>query len=290
MNNRGVAALVLLAVVLIVGGGSIYTVDEREQAVVTRLGKVKRAISEAGLHFKTPFVEKVHSFSDMMMASDPTTVDQIYTSDKKILLLDNYAIWQIVDPVAYLQAFPGGEYHAERRLGEVIFSALRQELGRHTQDEVVVTRREVIMDTVTAVSHRAMGPMGIRVADVRIKRADLPPENARSVYGRMVAGRQREATRYRSNGEREGERIRAETDRDAEIMRAQAQRWAEQTRGTGDAGALETYASAYRRGPEFYEFTRSLQAYESSIDSNSTLVLTRDTPFLKYFYGGPDAR
>jgi modulator of FtsH protease HflC len=290
MNPKQISLLVALAAVVILIGASAYTVDEREQAVITRLGEVRESVQESGLHFKTPFVEDVHTFSNMMLASDPTTVDQIYTADKKILLLDNYAIWQIVEPVKYLQAFPGGSYNAERRLGEVIFSALRQELGRHTQDEVVVTQRETIMDSVTAISHRAMEPMGIRVADVRIKRADLPNENARSVYGRMVAERQREATRYRSNGGRESERIRAETDRDAEIMIAQANRYAEQTRGQGDAGALKTYADAYQRGAEFYEFTRTLQAYESSIDSNSVMVLTEDNPFLKYFSYGSRGR
>lgn len=290
MKPKYITALILLAVVVILVGMSLYTVDEREQAVITRLGEVRRTVYEPGLHWKTPFVEQVHKFSRMMMPSDPTTVDQIYTADKKILLLDSYGIWQIVDPVAYLQAFPGGMYYAERRLAEVIFSALRQELGRHTQDEVVVTNREALMDSVTVISHRAMQSVGVRVVDVRIKRADLPPENARSVYGRMVAERQREATRYRSNGEREASRIRSETDRDAEIMRAQASRYAEQMRGSGDALALNTYASAYERGVDFYEFTRTLEAYETSLDSNAVIVLDRSHPFLRQFNSGANAR
>ena len=146
------------------------------------------------------------------------------------------------------------------------------------------------MDSVTVISHRAMQSVGVRVVDVRIKRADLPPENARSVYGRMVAERQREATRYRSNGEREASRIRSETDRDAEIMRAQASRYAEQMRGSGDALALNTYASAYERGVDFYEFTRTLEAYETSLDSNAVIVLDRSHPFLRQFNSGANAR
>jgi len=286
MSPKAIGSLIVLAAVIIVLAASAYTVDQREQVVITRLGEVRKSVSEPGLHFKLPFFEQVHTFSKMMLASDPTTVDQIYTADKKILLLDNYAIWQIVDPVRYLQSFPGGEYYAERRLGEVVFSALRQELGRHTQDEVVTLRRETIMDSVTAISDRAMQAVGVRVADVRIKRADLPPENARSVYGRMVAERQREATRYRSNGEREAERIRAETDRDATVMRAQADQTAQRMRGLGDSKALEIYAVAYQRGAAFYEFTRSLEAYETALDSQTVIVLSKDNPFLKQFFRG----
>ena len=173
MSTRMIAALIALAAALVLITASAYTVDVREQAVITRLGQVKHSVQEPGLHFKVPFLDQVHTFSRMMMASDPAKVDQIYTADKKILLLDNYAIWQIIDPVAYLKAFPGGEQYAEARLGEVIFSALRQQLGRHTQDDVVVFERATIMDSVTAICDRAMQPAGVRVADVRIKRADL---------------------------------------------------------------------------------------------------------------------
>jgi len=286
MNPRTISGLILLVVAFIVFVASAYTVDVREHVVITRLGEVKKTVSEAGLHFKMPFLDDVHKFSNMMLESDPTTEDQIYTADKKILLLDNYAIWQIVDPVAYLQAFPGGEYFAERRLSEVVFSALRQELGRHTQDEVVVTRREVIMDSVTTISDRAMRPVGIRVVDVRIKRADLPPGNARSVFGRMVAERQREATRYRSNGERDASRIMSEAERDAQVTLAKGRQRAEELRGWGDARALDAYAKAYQRDPAFYEFTRSLQAYEASIDSQSVIVLSSQSQFLKQFFRG----
>jgi len=286
MSSRSTAILIALGVAFIVFVSSTYTVDVREQAVITRLGKIHESVPEPGLHFKMPVIDDVHKFSKMMLASDPAKIDQIYTADKKILLLDNYAIWQIVDAQAYLKAFPGGERYAEARLGEVIFSALRQQLGRHTQDEVVVTEREIIMDSVTTISDRAMRQMGIRVADVRIKRADLPPENARSVYGRMVAERQREATRYRSNGDREGGRIRAEADRDAQVTLARAQQRAQQTRGTGDSRALDTYAKAYNRDRRFYEFTRSLQAYESAIDSQTIMVLSSRHPFLNRFFQG----
>jgi len=286
MNPRMIGGLIVAVLVLIVGFASVFTVDLREQAVVTRLGEVRRTVTEAGLHSKVPFLDKVHTFNKMMVESDPTTEDQIYTADKKILLLDNYAIWQIVDPVLFLKAFPGGEFFAEKRLGEVVFSALRQELGRHTQDEVVVTRREMIMDSVSIISDRAMRPTGVRVVDVRIKRADLPPENARSVFNRMVAERQREATRYRSNGEREGSRIRAEAERDARVTLASARQRSEATRGDGDAKALAAYARAYQRDPRFYEFTRTLQAYEATVDSQSVIVLTSQSEFARRFFRG----
>ncbi len=285
MKPRNIALLIILAVVAILAFASIYTVDEREQAVITRLGRVVNSVQEPGLHFKTPFLDNVHRFSEMMMASDPEKEDQIYTADKKILLLDSYAIWRIKDPVTYLQSFPGGEFYAEARLGEVVYSALRQELGRHTQDEVVVHNREAIMDTVTAICDTAMHSTGIMVVDVRIKRADLPPENARSVYGRMVAERQREATRYRSNGEREAARIMADAERDAQITRARGRKLAENVRGRGDGRALEVYADAYNRDRGFFEFQRSLTAYENAVDSQSVIVLSGDSRFLRHFYG-----
>ena len=289
-NRNSVIIAVIGAVVLILLGSSVYTVDEREQVVITRLGKIVRSIQQAGIHLKTPFLENVNRFSAQRLESDPTTESAIYTADKKILLVDNYVVWRIIDPELYLQAFPGGEYYAERRLGEVIFSALRQELGRHTQDEVVVHNREAIMDTVTSTSDQAMRPMGVEVIDVRIKRADLPPENARSVYGRMVAERQREATRYRSNGEREATRIMSEADRDAQITLARAQQMAQGLRGLGDGQAVKTYATAYNRDRGFYEFSRSLESYESALDSSATLVLTSRSPYLKYFFKGRQGR
>jgi modulator of FtsH protease HflC len=275
-----VAAFILIS-------SSFYTVDEREQVVITRLGKVAGpAIKDAGLHMKTPFLDQVHRFSNMKIQSDPSKEDQIYTSDKKILLVDNYAIWQIVEPVEYLQAFPGGEFYAERRLAEVVFSALRQELGRHTQHEVVVLNRSAIMDTVAQICDRSMRSVGIKVVDIRIKRADLPPENARSVYRRMVAERQREATRYRSNGERGAAEIRGEAERDAKITLARAVRGAQTERGLGDSRAVEVYARAYNRDVAFYEFSRALKAYESAIDSGSVLVFSKKSPFLKHFFRG----
>lgn len=286
MTPKAIGTLIAVVAALILIGGTFYTVDVREQAVITRLGEVKKSVREAGLHVKAPFLDKVHTFSKMMIETDPTTEDQIYTADKKILLLDNYAIWQIVDPTLFLQAFPGGEPFAEKRLGEVVFSALRQELGRHTQDDVVVTNREAIMDTVTAISDRAMQPTGVRVIDVRIKRADLPPENARSVFNRMVAERQREATRYRSNGEREAQRIMAEAERDAQVTVAKGKQRGEIVRGLGDAEALSAYAKAYQRDSRFYEFTRSLQAYETAVDSQTVIVLTSQSEFMKQFFRG----
>jgi modulator of FtsH protease HflC len=287
MSPKLITLGVLAAAVFILASSSFYTVDEREQVVITRLGKVVgSAVQDAGLHMKTPFLDQVHRFTNMKIQSDPSKEDQIYTSDKKILLVDNYAIWQIVDPVEYLQAFPGGEYYAERRLAEVIFSALRQELGQHTQHEVVVLNRGAIMDTVAHICNRSMSSVGIRVVDVRIKRADLPQENARSVYRRMVAERHREATRYRSNGDRAAAEIRGQAERDAKITLARAVRGAETERGRGDSRAVEVYAQAYSRDVRFYEFSRALDAYGTAIDSGTVLVLSKKSPFLKHLFRG----
>jgi len=258
-----------------------FTVDETNQAVVVRMGEPVRVVKEPGLHFKLPFpVETVHKFDRRLLEYDSAPA-QIYTKDKKNLIVDNYARWRIVDPLAFLKTVRT-EAGALSRLDDIVYAVLREELGRHTLSEVVAKNRELIMRTVTQKCDAATEKLGIEVVDVRIKRADLPKENERYVFDRMRAERHKMANQYRSEGEEMALKIRAQTDLEKRRILAEAYRKAEEIKGEGDAEASRIYAEAYKKDPEFYAFIRSLQAYDAVMDSSTVLVLPPEGPFFRY--------
>ena len=278
--------LVILIVVfvggLFVANTVCFTVNEWEQVVVTEFGQPKRVIKDPGLHFKSP-LEKTRVFEDWLLDYD-STPEPIYTKDKKILVLDNYARWRIADPLLFLQALRT-EGEGLSRLDDIIFSEMRKELGQHTLSEIVSENRQELMSLVTQRSDEAARSYGIEVVDVRIKRADLPPENEAAVFDRMRAERNREAMQYRSEGEEQALTIRAETDLEAAQILAEAEEEAQRIRGGGDAEALAIYAEAYNEGRKFYEFTRTLEAYETALDSKTKVILPADGDFFKLLKG-----
>ena len=281
--RTAIGIVIALVVTLFAANLMLFTVSEVEQVVVTQFGKPKRVITAAGLHYKMPFIEKITVFDRRLLDYD-SAADPIFTKDKKILLLDNYARWRIVDPLLFMQALRT-EDEALARLDDIIYSELRKELGQHELSEVVSENREAIMDTVANRSAMAARVYGIEIVDVRVKRADLPPENEAAVYNRMRAERDREAKAYRSEGEEQALKIRAETDLESASIRAAAYEEAQGTRGKGDAEALSIYAAAYRNAEEFYEFTRTLEAYETSLDEKTILVQPADTDFFRFLKG-----
>ncbi len=281
--RTAIGIVIALVVTLFAANLMLFTVSEVEQVVVTQFGKPKRVITAAGLHFKMPFIEKTTVFDRRLLDYD-SAADPIFTKDKKILLLDNYARWRIVDPLLFMQALRT-EDEALARLDDIIYSELRKELGQHELTEVVSENREAIMDTVANRSAAAAVVYGIEIVDVRVKRADLPPENEAAVYNRMRAERAREAKAYRSQGEEQALKIRAETDLESASIRAAAYETAQGTRGKGDAEALSIYAAAYRNAEEFYEFTRTLEAYETSLDEKTILVQPASTDFFRFLKG-----
>jgi membrane protease subunit HflC len=261
-----------------------FTVSEVEQVVVTQFGEPKVVITEPGLYYKLPNpVQKITVFDKRLLDYD-SSADPIYTKDKKILLLDNYARWRIVDALLFMQALRT-EDEALARLDDIIYSELRKELGQHELSEVIATNREAIMDTVAMRAAQAARVYGLEVVDVRVKRADLPPENEAAVYNRMRAEREREAKAYRSEGEEQVLKIRAETDLESATIRAEAYEEAQGTRGKGDAEALGIYAAAYKNAADFYAFTRTLEAYETSLDEKTILVQPADTDFFRFLKG-----
>lgn len=282
---RSAIGLVVGIVVALFGANLVtFTVNEVEQVVVTQFGQPRDVITEPGLYFKLPDpIQKITVFDKRLLDYD-SDADPIYTKDKKILLLDNYARWRIVDALLFMQALRT-ENEAQARLDDIIYSELRKELGQHDLAEVIATNREAIMDTVTVRSATAALVYGIEIVDVRVKRADLPPENEAAVYNRMRAERAREAKAYRSEGEEQALKIRAETDLESASLLAEAYETAQGTRGQGDAEALGIYAAAYRGAEDFYEFTRTLEAYESALDEKTILVQPVGTDFLRFLKG-----
>lgn len=285
MSNSMKITLGILAAVLFVFFNSVYRVWETEQVIVTKFGAPVRVVVEPGLHFKVPFINKLHVFEKRLLEYD-TAPREILTQDKKTLIVDNYAKWRIVDPLRFMQAVQT-EVGGQSRLDDIIYSELRTDLGRHVFHEIISTNRSAIMKEVTERSNEKAAEYGIEVVDVRIKRADLPRENEMAVYARMEAERKRIANQYRSEGEEEALKIRAETDKEAVIILAEARKQAQEIRGRGDAEATGIYAEAYNRNQRFYGLVRTLEAYEKTIDSTTVLILSPDAEFFEYLWKGP---
>jgi membrane protease subunit HflC len=280
MSPKIIVAVILLIVIAVVLAGSVFTVDETEQAIITQLGKYVKTVSEPGLNFRVPFLQNVHKFEDRVLEYDAAAA-KIITSDKKHLVIDNYARWKIVDPLKLYQTVRN-EFGAQGRLDDIVFSEIREELARHTLTEIVSVNREAIMEEVHKQCDTKAREYGIEVIDVRIKRADLPSEVAHSVFARMKAERQRIAKKYRSEGEEEAVKIRATTDKERTILLAESYRQSEKLKGEGDAEAIKIYAEAFEKDPEFYAFVRTLEAYSKSLKQDTTIILPGDSEFFRY--------
>lgn len=279
-----------LAIIVVLLGGaatlayfSFFIVHQNEQALVLEFGKPKREIQQPGLHWKIPVVETVDYFDKRILDLD-TKEQEVTASDQKRLKIDAFTRYKIVNPLMFYQTVRD-ERMVSSRLGPIVDSAIRRVLGSATFQEVVRDRREDLMARIARQVNDEGKDFGIEVVDVRIKRADLPEQNAKSVYDRMRAERQREAQQFRSDGAAEANRLRATADREATVIRAEAQRKGELLRGEGDAERNRIFADAYGRDPEFFGFYRSMQAYEQGFKTgdNTRMLLSPDSEFLKYF-------
>ena len=277
MKKFSIGILVLIALFAL---STIIMVDETEQIVILQFGKPIRTIKEPGLNWKFPApFQTSNSFEKRLLEYD-VPPEEILSKDKKSLIIDNYVRWRIIDPLLFLQTVRAVPT-AKTRLDDIVYSELRQELGTHDMVEIITETRGLIMEKVTKASNEETSKYGIEVIDVRIRRVDLPRENEASIYARMEAERKRQANKFRSEGEEEAQKIRAATDRDKTVLLAEAYKKAQKIRGDGEAKALDIYASSYSKDPDFYEFTRTLEAYERVIDKKTTLVLPGDSKLFK---------
>lgn len=262
---------------------AIFTVDEREEAILFQFGEIIESDYEAGIHFKMPFINNVRKFDNRILTIDQRP-ERFLTQEKKDLIVDSYIKWRIVDVVQYFKTTQGDELTAGRLLYENINNGLRDEFGKRTIQEIISGDRTQIMNTMTQRASKRAAKLGIEVIDVRVKKVDYPERVSNSVYQRMRAERERVARDFRSKGHEASERIQADADRQRSILLAEAYRDSEISRGEGDAQATEIYAEAYNKDKEFYKFTRSLTAYSKNFSEASDVILLQpDSDYFRYF-------
>ena len=283
MNNK----LQIFAGVLVLAGVlasmTLFTVDQRQFAVVFQLGEVKEVISEPGLKVKLPLIQNVRYFDKRILTIDTPEPERFITAEKQNVLVDHFVKWRIVDPRLYYESVAGDEVRARTRLLQTVNSGLREEFGRRTVPEVVSGERDRTMENMRIRADTDARQIGVQILDVRLKRVDLPTEVSESVYRRMEAERLRVANELRSEGAAIAEQIRADADRQREVIIANAYREAQMIMGQGDATATATYAEAFEQNPEFYSFYRSLEAYRSSFSSrNDVMVVDPSSDFFKF--------
>ncbi len=286
MSARINTVVLTLVTVLVIFAMSMFTVDQRQFAIVFQLGEVKRVIEEPGLYFKIPMIQNVRFLDKRILSLDSNELERFITSEKKNLLVDSYVKWRIVDPKLYYISLGGDEARAKTRLNQTINAGLREEIGRRTVHQVISSERDGIMGLVSERADVDARRIGVQIVDVRLKRIELASDVSEAVYRRMEAERKRVANELRSQGYAESEQIRADADRQREIIVANAYRDAQKTKGEGDAKATAIYGQAFSESPEFYSFYRSLEAYRGSFKSkNDVLVLEPSSEFFKYMKG-----
>ncbi len=282
MQSKGFL-LTLGGVAAILIGLSTFVVEQRELAVMFRLGEIVKNDFKPGLHFKVPFINNVRKFDARIQTLDADP-ERYLTAEKKNVLVDSFVKWRISDVSKYYTAMGGDALRANIRLSQLIKDGLRAEFGKRTIQEVVSGERGEIMSILQANTDTQANEFGIQVVDVRIKRIDLPEKISASVYHRMEAERARVAKELRSQGAEAAERIRADADRQRTVILAEAYRKGETVRGQGDATAAAIYAEAYKKDAEFFDFYRSMTAYRSSFrDKADVMVLSPDNEFFQYF-------
>lgn len=276
----GIALAVLL---LILAANSLFVVRETERAVMLRFGELVNADIPPGLHVKIPWVNTVRKF-DARIQTEESVPARFLTLEQKALEVDSFAKWRIVDVGQFYVATRGNLSTAGSLLAQRVNDGLRDQIGERNLQEVVAGERDQLMlDLTDSLNESTAADFGIEVIDVRVKRIDLPDEVRQSVYDRMTTERNREAQELRSRGEELAIGIRADADRQAIIFEAEAYRDAERIRGEGDALATAVYAEAYNKDPEFYAFTRSLNAYRETFkNKGDVLLLDPDSEYFRY--------
>ena len=284
----GIVGLFLLLAVVVVGYSSVFTVDQTEQAPVVRLGEPVGVVTDAGLHFKAPFVDTVIPIDKRILDLENPS-QEVIASDQKRLVVDAFARYRIKTPLRFYQSV-GSIQAANIQLTTILNASLRRVLGEVTFIQVVRDEREALMNRIREQVDKEADAYGIQVVDVRIRRADLPEQNSQAVYQRMQTERQREAAEFRAQGGQKAQEIRSNADREATVIVAEANSTAEQVRGDGDGERNRLFAEAYGKDPDFFSFYRSMTAYENGLKSADTRFLLRpDSEFFKFFGNGSGA-
>jgi modulator of FtsH protease HflC len=284
----GVAALVLLLVLLLAAYSGLFTVSQTQQTIVVRFGEPIRVVTEPGLNYKIPFVDGVIPIEKRILDLE-NPAQEVLAADRRRLIVDAFARYKITNPLRFYQTV-GTIPTANVQLASLLNAALRTVLGEVTLIEIVRDRRAELMVRSREQLDQKTESYGISVVDVRIRRADLPEQNSQAVYERMKTERQREAAELRAEGAQRAQEIRSKADRDATIIVAEATSTGEQTRGEGDAERNRIFAEAYGQDQDFFAFYRTMNAYEAGLRSSDTrFVLRPDSSFFRFF-GDPSGK
>jgi membrane protease subunit HflC len=278
----GIATLIVLLVIIIIGYSSVFTVAQTEQVLVVRLGEPVRVVTDPGLNFKAPFIDSVISIDKRILDLENPS-QEVIASDQKRLVVDAFARYRIKNALRFYQSI-GSIQAANVQLTTLLNASLRRVLGEVTFITVVRDEREALMARIRDQLDKEADGYGIQVVDVRIRRADLPEQNSQAVYKRMQTEREREAAEFRAQGRQKAQEIRSKADREATVIIADANSTSEQTRGAGDAERNRLFAEAYGKDPDFFAFYRSMTAYENGLKAGDTRFLLRpDSEFFRFF-------
>ena len=283
--NRLISIVIGAFIVVWLLSSTIFTVDQRQFAIVFALGEVKQVIRDPGLHFKLPPpFQNVIYLDKRILTIDTGDADRFITEEKKNILVDTFVKWRIADPRLYFVSLGGDEQRAQDRMSQIVKAALNEEITKRTVREVISGERGKVMTALQVKVEAEAKQIGLEIVDIRLKRVDYVEQINNSVYDRMKSERVRVANELRSTGSAESEKIRADADRQRTVILAEAYRDAEKIRGEGDAKASQIYAQAFGQNPEFYKFYRSLEAYRASFkDRHDVLVVDPNSEFFKYF-------
>lgn len=283
MGNRTFVAAFIVVLLGLLGANSVFIVTEKERAVLLEFGRVVRADIQPGLHFKLPIINEIRKFDARVMTSDAPS-ERYLTLEKKAVIVDSFAKYKVDNVQTYYTSTSGDERRAEELLKQRINTGLRNEISKRTLHEVVSGERDELMQVLTkSLNVVAQEELGVSVVDVRVKRIDLPPEVSQSVYNRMNTERDIEAREHRAKGQELAVGIRADADKQREVSLAEAYSSSEEIRGEGDAQAAAIYAEAFQKDREFYEFYRSMAAYQRTFaDKGDILLIQPDSEFFKF--------
>ncbi len=282
MSRVAMVGLALAALALVAIFGSLFTVYETQQALVLQFGRYIRTVTEPGLHVKMPFLQNV-VYIDRRVLDFDAPAEEVILGDQKRLVVDAFARYRIVDAQRFYQAVRD-EDGLRQRINTVLDASLRKVLGDTALFTVLSADRANLMRRIRDDTNARVKPFGVDVVDVRIKRADLPPENSEAIYRRMQTEREREAKELRAQGYELGQRIRASADRERRVLIAEAQKKAQIIRGRGDGEATRIFAESFGKDIEFFSFYRSMQAYRGALSDESTsFVLSPEGEFFRFF-------
>ena len=283
MGVTRILSLVVVALILAAVSGSLFTVNQTQQALVLQFGEPKRTIQEPGLAFKLPFIQDVTYYEKRVLSLIPQDAEEVILADQKRLQVDAYARYRIEDPLLFYQTVRN-ERGARGRLEAIIDSSVRRALGRETLASILTGQRNDITRSIGEEVNASVASLGIKIIDVRLRRADYPTATSQNIFNRMKSEREREAKEFRATGEEEAQKIRADAEKTRTVILSEAQRESQEIRGAGDSQAIQIYADSFGQDAEFFAFYRSMEAYRKSMNNNGTsLVLSPDSSFFRFF-------